>query len=65
MGPKAGGHPTGPLADAIKNELGGFDKFKEDFAKAATTRFGSGWAWLWSGPAASWSWKAPPTRTAR
>lgn len=46
MGPKAGGTPTGPLADAIAAELGGFDKFKEDFAKAGATRFGSGWAWL-------------------
>ena len=33
-------------ADAITAELGGFDKFKEDFAKAGATRFGSGWAWL-------------------
>jgi Fe-Mn family superoxide dismutase len=46
MAPKAGGTPTGPLADAIAAELGGFDKFKEDFAKAGATRFGSGWAWL-------------------
>ncbi|MCC6548071.1 superoxide dismutase [Candidatus Sumerlaeota bacterium] len=46
IGPKAGGEPAGALGDAIKNELGGFAKFKEDFAKAATTRFGSGWAWL-------------------
>lgn len=41
-----GAMPTGKLADAIQNDLGGFDKFKEDFSKAATTRFGSGWAWL-------------------
>ncbi|MBD2848368.1 superoxide dismutase [Paenibacillus sp. IB182496] len=46
IGPNGGGAPTGALADAIQNELGGFDKFKEDFAKAATTRFGSGWAFL-------------------
>ncbi|WP_068776924.1 superoxide dismutase [Paenibacillus sp. FJAT-26967] len=46
IGPNAGGAPTGSLAQAIDSELGGFDKFKEDFAKAATTRFGSGWAWL-------------------
>lgn len=46
IGPNGGGQPTGALADAINNELGGFDKFKEDFTKAATTRFGSGWAWL-------------------
>ncbi|NMO98091.1 superoxide dismutase [Paenibacillus lemnae] len=46
IGPNGGGAPSGALADAIESELGGFDKFKEDFAKAATTRFGSGWAWL-------------------
>lgn len=46
IGPNGGGQPSGKLADAIANELGGFDKFKEDFAKAATTRFGSGWAFL-------------------
>lgn len=41
-----GAMPEGKLADAIARDLGGFDKFKEEFAKAATTRFGSGWAWL-------------------
>ena len=46
MGPNAGGKPTGDLAAAIDRDLGGFDKFKEDFSKAAATRFGSGWAWL-------------------
>ncbi|PZD95607.1 superoxide dismutase [Paenibacillus sambharensis] len=46
IGPNAGGQPTGALADAINSELGGFDKFKEDFAKAGATRFGSGWAFL-------------------
>ncbi|MCC7391750.1 superoxide dismutase [Candidatus Sumerlaeota bacterium] len=46
ISPKGGGEPAGSLGDAIKNELGGFAKFKEDFAKAAATRFGSGWAWL-------------------
>ncbi|MED5020941.1 superoxide dismutase [Paenibacillus chibensis] len=46
IGPNGGGAPSGKLAAAIDSELGGFDKFKEDFAKAATTRFGSGWAWL-------------------
>ncbi|WP_127534599.1 superoxide dismutase [Paenibacillus kobensis] len=46
IGPNAGGAPSGKLADAIASELGGLDKFKEDFAKAAATRFGSGWAWL-------------------
>ncbi|GIP54171.1 superoxide dismutase [Paenibacillus vini] len=46
IGPGGGGAPTGAVAEAIDRELGGFDKFKEDFTKAATTRFGSGWAWL-------------------
>jgi len=46
MGPNAGGAPSGALAEAITAQLGGFDKFKEDFAKAGATRFGSGWAWL-------------------
>jgi Fe-Mn family superoxide dismutase len=46
MGPNKGGNPSGKLVDAINNDLGGMDKFKEDFNKAATTRFGSGWAWL-------------------
>lgn len=46
IGPNAGGAPKGALAAAIDSELGGFEKFKESFAAAATTRFGSGWAWL-------------------
>ena len=46
MGPNAGGAPSGAVAEAITAQLGGFDKFKEDFAKAGATRFGSGWAWL-------------------
>ncbi|WP_020619678.1 superoxide dismutase [Paenibacillus daejeonensis] len=46
IGPNGGGAPTGKLASAIESELGGLDKFKEDFAKAGATRFGSGWAWL-------------------
>ncbi|GAB3500932.1 superoxide dismutase [Mn] [Spirosoma knui] len=41
-----GGQPTGELADAITQKFGSFDAFKEEFTKAATTRFGSGWAWL-------------------
>lgn len=51
IGPNGSGAPTGALADAIAAELGGFDKFKEDFAKAGITRFGSGWAWLSVTPA--------------
>ncbi|MEX0691515.1 MAG: superoxide dismutase [Gemmatimonadales bacterium] len=46
MAPKAGGVPSGKLADAIKATFGGFDKFKEQLGQAAATRFGSGWAWL-------------------
>ena len=41
-----GGSPTGALAEAIDAKFGSFDSFKEEFTKAATTRFGSGWAWL-------------------
>ncbi len=46
IGPNGGGAPVGKLAAAIDAELGGFDAFKEAFAKAGATRFGSGWAWL-------------------
>ncbi len=46
MKPKGGGEPKGKLADKINSDLGGYAKFKEEFAKAATTQFGSGWAWL-------------------
>ncbi|KYP79397.1 superoxide dismutase [Ferroacidibacillus organovorans] len=46
LSPNGGGEPTGALADALQSAFGSFAKFKEEFAKAATTRFGSGWAWL-------------------
>jgi Fe-Mn family superoxide dismutase len=46
MSPRGGGEPSGPLAEAIKNDLGGFAAFKEAFSNAGATRFGSGWAWL-------------------
>lgn len=46
ISPNGGGQPSGALAAAIDAELGGFDKFKETFAAAGATRFGSGWAWL-------------------
>lgn len=46
MKPGGGGEPKGAVADALASDLGGFSAFKEAFTKAATTRFGSGWAWL-------------------
>jgi Fe-Mn family superoxide dismutase len=46
MGPGAGGAPVGNLAQAINGAFGSFDAFKEKFAAAGATRFGSGWAWL-------------------
>jgi Fe-Mn family superoxide dismutase len=46
LSPTGGGLPTGKLADAITASFGSFDAFKEQFNTAATTRFGSGWAWL-------------------
>ncbi len=46
LSPDAGNAPEGELAAAIDRDLGGLDAFKEAFAQAATTRFGSGWAWL-------------------
>jgi Fe-Mn family superoxide dismutase len=46
MGPNGGGAPTGNVADAINTSFGSYDTFKEKFAKAGATRFGSGWAWL-------------------
>jgi Fe-Mn family superoxide dismutase len=46
MGPKAGGAPTGPLAEAVTKAFGGFDQLKEKFSAAAMGQFGSGWAWL-------------------
>jgi Fe-Mn family superoxide dismutase len=46
MSPNGGGAPTGALADAINSAFGSFDAFKQAFSDAATSRFGSGWAWL-------------------
>lgn len=46
MSPRGGGVPAGELAGAIDKSFGSFDSFRDEFSKAAATRFGSGWAWL-------------------
>lgn len=46
LSPEGGGEPEGKLIEVINNSFGDFNKFKEEFKKAATTQFGSGWAWL-------------------
>ncbi len=46
MSPDGGGTPTGKIAEALNSNFGSFEAFKEQFSKAAATRFGSGWAWL-------------------
>ena len=49
LSPNGGGAPTGAIGEAINATFGSYDKFKEEFSKAAATRFGSGWAWLCAG----------------
>lgn len=44
--PKGGGKPTGAIEKAISDSFGGYDAFRKEFTEAATTQFGSGWAWL-------------------
>lgn len=46
LSPNGGGKPSGELADAIDNQFGSFDEFKEKFSATGAGRFGSGWAWL-------------------
>lgn len=46
LSPNGGGEPTGALKDALDSTFGSFENFKDEFSKAAATRFGSGWAWL-------------------
>jgi len=46
MGPNCGGNPSNEISEAINSNFDSFENFKENFKKAASTRFGSGWAWL-------------------
>jgi len=46
MQPHGGGKPVGDIADQINQDFGSYDEFRDEFAKAATSQFGSGWAWL-------------------
>ena len=50
MGPNGGGMPSGEISESINSNFGSFENFKEEFSKAAATRFGSGWAWLCAHP---------------
>ncbi len=50
MGPNGGGEPSGEISESINSNFGSFENFKEEFSKAAATRFGSGWAWLCAHP---------------
>lgn len=62
MGPNGGGEPTGPIAEAISRDFGSYEQFKAEFTKAATTRFGSGWAWLVSDAAGKLSICSTPNQ---
>ena len=50
MGPHGGGEPSGEISKSINSNFGSFENFKDEFSKAAATRFGSGWAWLCAHP---------------
>ena len=50
MGPNGGGEPDGEISESINSNFGSFENFKDEFSKAAATRFGSGWAWLCAHP---------------
>ena len=50
MGPNGGGDPSGEISESINSNFGSFENFKDEFSKAAATRFGSGWAWLCAYP---------------
>ena len=50
MGPNGGGDPSGEISESINSNFGSYENFKDEFSKAAATRFGSGWAWLCAHP---------------
>ena len=50
MGPNGGGEPSGEISESINSNFGSFENFKDEFSKAAATRFGSGWAWVCAHP---------------
>jgi Fe-Mn family superoxide dismutase len=62
MAPGGAKEPGGALAAAIDKSFGGFDKFKEQFAKACAGRFGSGWAWLIADPSGGLSIDSTPNQ---